>query len=157
MWHERGLVVNVYGEPQPKGSMNLVTRGPRGMPLAKPRLIADNSHELERWSSNVKGAVFAAMVGRPRPLFGKQAALAVDVHFSLERPTSVKRARPSVRPDLDKLLRAVLDPLHELVFADDGAIVTVHASKWYVKDPLGALPFVGARIEIWPLDGPRER
>lgn len=158
MWHDRGLLVDVYGEPQPKGSMFIAARGPKGMPFAKPRLVADNSQELEAWSSNVRGAVMAAMVGRPRPLFRKQEPLAVHVTFSLPKPASVKRARPSVRPDLDKLLRAALDPLHGMVFADDGAVVSVTASKWYANaSGVGALSFVGARIEVWPLDGAKER
>lgn len=152
LWNEQGIVISAYGEPATKGSMKLVTRGRKGMPLAMPIMLPDNTDALRRWESNVAGAALAALVGRARPVFGKTVALAVDVAFALARPRTVKREYPIAlqQDDLDKLLRAVLDPLTGLVYADDAQIAQLHASKRYAKDPM-ALSFVGARIEVWPI------
>jgi Holliday junction resolvase RusA-like endonuclease len=40
---------------------------------------------------------------------------------------------PATRPDIDKLLRAVLDALTGLVFVDDGQVVTVNMAKEYAN------------------------
>lgn len=50
------------------------------------------------------------------------------------RPQAINE-RPSVMPDLDKLVRAVLDSLTGIVWFDDGQVVEIHASKVYAESP----------------------
>jgi Holliday junction resolvase RusA-like endonuclease len=126
--------IDAWGTPVPKGSMKLVTKGKGGRPLPRPLMVADSSHALERWSIQVAGAALVACMGKPRPLLAEDAPLLVAVEFRLERPASVtvrKRAEPSVKPDLDKLVRATLDPLQGLVFAEDSRIVATLSRKRY--------------------------
>jgi crossover junction endodeoxyribonuclease RusA len=59
---------------------------------------------------------------------------------------------PAVMPDIDKLLRAVLDGLTDAqVWHDDGQVVLVHASKRYEVE---AGP--GAEIVVALMDPPKE-
>lgn len=51
-----------------------------------------------------------------------------DAH-GLLRPTAPRI--PESRPDIDKLVRAVLDALTGVVFADDSQVVRLIAEKWY--------------------------
>lgn len=58
--------------------------------------------------------------------------LRVQVTFYLPKPRTVTRELPSVKPDLDKLQRALGDMLTIAeIIADDARIVTWHSSKRY--------------------------
>lgn len=64
-------------------------------------------------------------------------AAEVDLEFHIARPNSVKevdRPLPVKPPDLDKLVRGVLDALTDAgVWDDDGLIVNLTARKRYVS------------------------
>ena len=49
----------------------------------------------------------------------------------MSKPKSAKRAFPSVKPDLDKLIRAVLDGLTGVAFEDDSQVILIQSSKTY--------------------------
>lgn len=58
----------------------------------------------------------------------------IDLTFGLPKPKSAPKSRrvwPDKRPDLDKLIRSVLDSLTHIVFQDDSQIVEINASKDY--------------------------
>lgn len=58
--------------------------------------------------------------------------LRVQVTFYLPKPRTVTRELPSVKPDLDKLQRALGDMLTIAgIITDDARIVTWHSSKRY--------------------------
>jgi Holliday junction resolvase RusA-like endonuclease len=90
-----------------------------------------------------------------RSLIGWEARLAgatphslptkITITFFMPRPKTVKRAWPSVAPDLDKLIRAVLDGLTGVAYEDDGQVVQIEAQKLY-----GAS--VGAEIRLETLE-----
>ena len=67
--------------------------------------------------------------------------IAIEVTFYLERPATIpvaKRPWPIKPPDLDKLLRGVLDGLTDAgVWDDDGQVVKITAWKVYAdtRDP----------------------
>ena len=62
--------------------------------------------------------------------------LAVRATFYLAQPRSARRrALPHVKPDLDKLLRAVGDALTGTVYADDSQVVSIAAAKLYGEPP----------------------
>jgi hypothetical protein len=64
-----------------------------------------------------------------------------------------------VRPDLDKLVRAVLDALTGPVLADDGQVVLLSAGKFYPGDSFhmagmtrrGAQPWPGVAVDAWQI------
>jgi Holliday junction resolvase RusA-like endonuclease len=58
-------------------------------------------------------------------------AICVDVKFFLRPPKKLVRPYPSVRPDIDNYLKAVLDALNGILWVDDGCIVKVSCVKLY--------------------------
>lgn len=122
----------VYGVPQPKGSTRAFVRkgraivtadNPRGRPWAA--LVADAARQVLGPDHRGPGAATLP--------FPAGVAVVVGLRFILPRPRSLpKRVRfQTHRPDLDKLVRAVLDPLTGLLWADDGQVVDVSASKHF--------------------------
>jgi Holliday junction resolvase RusA-like endonuclease len=62
-------------------------------------------------------------------------ALHVSMTFFMPKPKSVKRLRPSVKPDLSKLVRAVEDSMTTAgLIKDDALICAIDASKHYSLD-----------------------
>jgi Holliday junction resolvase RusA-like endonuclease len=130
------VCIRVLGTPAPKGSPRVVMRGRGGVPLKSPRVLKD-SPKTERWHEAVLAAAQAAILGLV-PFVG--VALRVDAVFGMRRPEGHYGKRglkpsappfPSVKPDLDKLLRSTMDPLEGVVFDGDSRIVQFAASKIY--------------------------
>ena len=116
------------GKPQPKGSVSAFYDKAR--------------HQMRRFDSNRGGKAWADEVRRAAvdaigevedgmyPIYGAGTPLAVSVSFFLPRPKKPKwKDSPLGKPDLDKLLRGLLDPLKGIVFADDAQVVTIYADK----------------------------
>ena len=61
--------------------------------------------------------------------------------FRLKKPKTVKRDFPTVAPDLDKLVRGVLDSLTACAYLDDSQVIDIKAKKVYSDIP-------GVDIEI---------
>ena len=58
--------------------------------------------------------------------------------FYLPRPKTVTRRWPSVKPDLDKLIRSTFDGLTTGgLYTDDALVIAVSASKEYATDRIG--------------------
>ena len=70
-------------------------------------------------------------------------AVAVRIDVYLARPESVRRDLPTVKPDLDKLVRLVLDALARVAFGDDAAVCRLDARKRYT---LSADPYVSIGV-----------
>lgn len=66
----------------------------------------------------------------------------MELQFTIPRPKTVTRDYPSVAPDLDKLIRSVLDALTSVAYRDDGQVVGITASKEYASEP-------GLWVQIW--------
>lgn len=141
----------VYGIPRPQGSMALF-RAKSGHEVAK---YADTVYE---WRGLCTVAARTARPDGP-PLEG---ALRVNIAFDLPRPKShfgtgrnagVLKAsapqRPSVAPDLDKMIRAVLDAVTDagVWWLDDGQVAVLSAAKAYCA--VGEVP--GATVWITEL------
>lgn len=86
----------------------------------------------------------------PTPILTIEGACAVQLQIMVPRPASVpvkKRKHPSVKPDLDKMIRAILDGLKEAgVYRDDGQVVKIWAVKQYAGDTADLAP--GAWITV---------
>lgn len=123
----------VVGEAVPQGSAKaFVVDG-------KARITHDNAATKE-WRRRVRDRAETALEGRP-VLTG---AVAIRLEIAFARPSthfgkrglrSTARPYPSVRPDLDKLERAVLDALTGVAYRDDGQVVQISASKKYLDSP----------------------
>jgi len=122
----------VPGEPITEGSTKAFTSGQRVV------VTHDRGPELDAWRTRVKRAAQeAAREAGWEPRY--DGPVAVTAAFFLPRPKSAKgRIFPHVKPDLDKLQRAVGDALapykQDGVLKDDSRIVTWRASKYYSDD-----------------------
>ena len=60
----------------------------------------------------------------------------VTLRFEMPRPKRPKFVRPAVKPDADKLARAVLDSLTDAgLLADDSRVVDLHVTEFYSETP----------------------
>jgi crossover junction endodeoxyribonuclease RusA len=116
--------------PEPQGSAKaFVIKG------TNRAVVTSDNKKLRPFRSELTRMAIAEMGDRPQPLFPKGAPVSVSVGFGFIKPASVKKGRvkPCVKPDIDKLLRAVLDSLTGVAFHDDAQVVQVHASKSYLE------------------------
>lgn len=124
----------VPGDPAAQGSKRHVGNG---------RMI-EQSRKVGPWRERVALAAHEAMNGRAHIPGGITLALT----FVMPRPKSApKRSTPAAtkRPDIDKLERAVLDALTNVVFADDSQVTNLHALKRLAE--IGETPGVHIRAE----------
>ena len=73
--------------------------------------------------------------------YGADKALAVDIVLYYPRAKSMAKhkrlmaqrgvLRPTVKPDVDNVIKAILDALNGVAFEDDRQIVQVECEKWY--------------------------
>ena len=118
----------VRGAPSPKGSKTAVVRGNRAVLLDARRGPARAA--FARWERAVQQAAeMAARLNRVREPIA--APVNVAIVFRLRRPVSRKKAAwPDVRPDLDKLVRAVLDPAVAAgLLRDDSRVVGLDGTQ----------------------------
>jgi crossover junction endodeoxyribonuclease RusA len=123
----------VEGTPVAQGSKKHVGGG---------RLV-EMAKGLKPWRKAIVQAAQAALPEGWVPLDGP---VRVTVVFYRERGKTVKRDRPSVPPDLDKMVRACFDALTTAgVWVDDSRVVTLSAAKYYADllDP----PGMSVRVE----------
>ena len=123
------LTFTVYGVAQSKGSTRAFTL--KGM---KHPIITDSNRNAKAWQQLVAEAANQALqTDDARQLLCGPVALTVA--FRMPRPKKYQKPNRPVfhctKPDIDKLLRAVLDALTGVVFVDDSQIVTVIATKQY--------------------------
>lgn len=114
------LVIRVIGVPVPQGSKSISRTG---------RLYEANP-ALESWRRHV--ATVALATSRRHRHKGFTGPVLLIASFTFVRPESSRRLLPSVRPDLDKLMRAIGDALQEAkVVGDDSQFTTEHLAKRY--------------------------
>ncbi len=114
----------VPGIAIPQGSMKAgVTKA------GKPFLRSDNPN-LKEWRNRI---AWVAQTQRRGLFFAKGEAVRVGIGFFLPRPVSLpKRVRQhTVRPDIDKLERAVFDALTGVLWHDDSQVVESWKRKAY--------------------------
>lgn len=119
----------VDGLPVPQGSMKVI----------HGRIIHHKGSELASWRSAV------ALTARQHGVRPITDPVSIYLKFSMPKPRTVKRDYPSVAPDLDKLIRAVLDGLTAVAYIDDGQVVKIVAEKGY-NERIGVEITVGSRL-----------
>jgi len=117
------------GEPSPEGS----TRSFYIAKLNRTVTTHQNQKRLEAWRNRVATEAQHMLEGREWSA-DCSSAYSLDVDFVLARPPSVpahRRVHPTVKPDIDKLVRAVNDALTGILFPDDCQVVSVSMTKAY--------------------------
>jgi len=90
-----------------------------------------DSQTLGGWTQAVKWAAKGAGVR----VVAKPGAVTVDVLFQFVKPKSARnREFPTVKPDIDKMERALLDALTGIAYEDDAQVVGVASRKIYSNE-----------------------
>lgn len=120
------LRIFVSGDPVPQGSKKGYVVGGRAV------IVDDNKDELKAWRGRVAAAASVHFKGDRID----EGPVVVLLTFGMPRGSSVRREFPTVRPDLDKLMRAVLDALTEAgVWRDDAQVIDAYPRKRYSDRP----------------------
>lgn len=137
-------------EPESQGSMTFYGKGrvSHGRPA--------HARALAAWRSALEAAARDALAGRPE----MEGPVAVAATFWLLRPQAHYRGRsrshavrsdapshPATKPDLDKLLRALIDGIAPAIMRDDSQVARATCAKRYADDPA----LVGADVAVWLL------
>ena len=115
-----------YGKPETKGSTKAFVRGGRA-------IITNDNPKTKAWQTIV---AWEAQRNRPGDII--QEAVQVNLKFYFLRPKSVpvkKRPFHTVKPDIDKITRAVLDGLKGTIYSDDSVVVKLIVEKEYGDPP----------------------
>ena len=138
----------IYGIPVPQCSSRAFNRGGRVV-------VTSDNRNLKKWRE------YCALVLRKDISAGVtiDGPVCVDLAFYFERPKShlngsggLRKGYGSghtVKPDLDKLVRAILDAGTDgLVWHDDAQVVRLTATKQYTESG-GAEALPGVRVKVW--------
>lgn len=139
------LIFFIAGTPIPQGSKTAIRHGRRA------RLIEANK-KLKPWRATLQTALAAQAEGRRVP-----GPFTIYLDFRFTPPQRPRYRDPNgagihaVKPDVDKLTRAVLDSLTAAdIIDDDARCTTIVATKNYT-DKLKPRP--GVSITIIPING----
>ncbi len=131
------VVFRVHGRPVPQGSMTASYN--RKTQTAHVHHVQGQA--LAQWRASIREGALKA---------GAQietGAVIFAIRFGMQRPKSHMDIRhgkfvvkmdhyydlPAVQPDLDKLVRASMDALTGVCYADDGQVVSIMAEKIYAE------------------------
>lgn len=105
----------VSGKPIPQGSLKFING----------HAIHVRAQDLALWRADIARIA--------RTVINDKAKFGVELHltFILRKPKTVNRSEPFIRPDIDKLSRAVLDGLTGVAYEDDEQVVKLTAIKEY--------------------------
>jgi Holliday junction resolvase RusA-like endonuclease len=148
------LAFTVYGVPLSKGSVHariVHTASGRQIPI-----VTDSNRSLRSWEQLIKSAASQAIDATPAA-DRRLLTLGVRLTIAFYLPRPKKYDAPKYRgafiphgttPDLDKLVRAVLDALTATVYHDDKQVTELVAAKYYTA------PDAAARVDIRAEDAP---
>jgi Holliday junction resolvase RusA-like endonuclease len=146
---QRAVVLRVAGIPASQGSKTgIVTES--GKVIIREGRNREAYERHQSWRAEVAraGRDWRAAAGMPEPLDGP---VEVSIVFYLEKPASRPKGVVFAdrKPDIDKLVRSVLDSLTDAgVLREDSRVVDLHALKLYARR--GASP--GVVIVVRPAE-----
>jgi hypothetical protein len=116
----------INGTPVPQGSKSAFNRGGR-------IVLVEAAKGLKEWRHIVHLCAGANATTKQWVKLDKEIPVTVRILFTFTRPKTIKREHHTVKPDLDKLTRAVLDGITEAgnVWVDDSQVVRLEVSKQY--------------------------
>jgi Holliday junction resolvase RusA-like endonuclease len=124
----RLLVLFIPGQSQPQGSS-------RAFVVAGKARVTSANKQLKAWREKAVVVIRQEMnlCGRDRPFTAPVRVTIGDLRLAPKRRSG--RVHPCVRPDLDKIIRAVLDALTDAqAIADDCLVCEIEAWKDYSSD-----------------------
>jgi crossover junction endodeoxyribonuclease RusA len=119
----------VYGQPAQQGSMKVT--GPKG---GFARVVPANQKQLTVWRDRVTNTA-AAEMGSVK-IAERGAPVRVWLTFVTSKPPSTARkvVRKTTSPDIDKLIRGILDGLTGVCYRDDAQVDELRARKRFCAE-----------------------
>lgn len=122
------ITFEVYMEAEPQGSM-------RSRIIGTTVVTTSANKKLKPFRHTMTQVAMMEMnrLGLELPMAGKHVPVEVMLEFMFPRPKGAPKGRlfPSVKPDADKLVRAIFDALTNVLWADDAQVVRITAEKVY--------------------------
>ena len=123
------IMFTVYGTPTPKGRPRFSTRGKFPVAYTPEKTKA---YEFE------VGMMALAAMGGTKPLEGALEAF-IYITYAVPESYSKKRLEACLsgsekhtkKPDLDNVIKSVIDGMDKIVFDNDSQITSIHATKVY--------------------------
>lgn len=131
----------VAGTPAPQGSKSF-----KGVSKSGKGILVESSKAVKPW----RELIAETARWNRQPILDGAVHLKLD--FVMPRPKATPKSRtPQAvkRPDLDKLVRAVMDALTGIAWADDSQVVQISARK-FLAFPLEPTPGVYINYEPIP-------
>jgi crossover junction endodeoxyribonuclease RusA len=152
--------IDVLGSPATKGNARAFVNKKTGRAILSSFGSGPREKKLRSWDAAVReAAAEQALADRDGNMAYRGIGLAVALVFRLRRPnnhygtgknaTTLKPSAdpsPIGKPDVDKLARSTLDPLHDVVFDDDCRIVELMVRKEWARPGLEGATIV---IDEW--------
>lgn len=123
----------IEGEPAPQGSKTGFVKNGRVV-------MVEASKKVKPWREAVAAQTqeYRASKWPNAEQWTLTSPVEIALVFYLPRPKTVSRKFPSVKPDLDKLIRSTFDGLTTGgLYTDDALVIAVSASKEYATDRIG--------------------
>lgn len=138
------LSVWVSGTPAPQGSLKAFVRGKRA-------IITSANKRTMPWRATVREQLIDA--GHGHELLDSPVRIVMEFHMQRPKGHYGKKGLrksappyPTVKPDIDKLERAVLDALTGVVLWDDARVVEINSKKKWANGHI-----VGMLLTVEPL------
>lgn len=134
---EQAIRIAADGVPIPKGSNRALARlvGGKAVGVMVEGSSDAGRKRLKEWAATIEAAASAEIERTGVAWPSTESSIVAEVVFWLPRGRTVRRQHPCKKPDIDKLLRTVLDALTNAgLWADDSQVVEVRSAKRYATD-----------------------
>jgi Holliday junction resolvase RusA-like endonuclease len=146
----------VRGVPVPQGSKRALVHRSTGRAV----VIEQAGQRHKDWRQDVRAAASQAMHPDGTWLPGMTGPVGVSLCFTVPKPKSAPKTRrtwPDKRPDLDKLVRTVLDAITGEIIADDAQVIGAIVDETYpcecsIFGRLG-MEVPGVTVHVWQIPG----
>lgn len=124
----------------------IITVHRKPIPASRPRVTRWSSYYKEPYNSYkdiLKDIMMNESGSLLKPVFDASMALKIDIIFELEIPKSLSKKKQELlvgrlhtkKPDIDNLVKSVLDAMNDIWFKDDGQIACLSVVKKYSREP----------------------
>lgn len=116
------------------------------IPASRPRISKFRTYYNEPYKSYkelLKEKIIDCIPKVSFPLYEQYKPLKIQIIFYMPIPKSISKKKKMLlngsqhtkKPDLDNLLKAVLDGMNDIVYYDDAQVFNIFASKFYSDSP----------------------
>jgi Holliday junction resolvase RusA-like endonuclease len=132
------LTFFIPGDPKPQGSKRgFVTKH------GKVALVEQAGKPLKNWRNTITLTATRERINSAWEPY-TSGPIGIELVFGLHKPIKPKYPVPAVRPDIDKLVRSVLDGLTDShLWQDDSQVIELIAKKTYNT--------TGVQVTVWKI------